>query len=127
MSTVNLSADIIDVRDIIERVEELEDICCIDEETPSENVGDELEELETLKSILEDLKGNGGDEKWNGDWYPLTLIADSYFEETMDELLEDIGVLTKDLPSYLKVTVDYDALQMDYASTEIDGVTYWYR
>jgi hypothetical protein len=127
MSTVNLSADIIDVRDIIERVEELEDICCIDEETPSENVGDELEELETLKSILEDLKGNGGDEKWNGDWYPLTLIADSYFEEAMDELLEDIGVLTKDLPSYLKVTVDYDALQMDYASTEIDGVTYWYR
>jgi hypothetical protein len=45
----------------------------------------------------------------------------------MDELLEDIGVLPRDLPSYLKITVDYDALQMDYTSIEIDGASYWYR
>jgi hypothetical protein len=42
-------------------------------------------------------------------------------------LLEDIGDLPKNLPSYLTITVDYDALQMDYTSVEFDGVTYWYR
>lgn len=88
---------------------------------------DEKEELEKLEELLSDLCGYGGDEQWNGDWYPLTLIRDSYFETAMDELLEDIGDMPKDIPSYLKITVDYAALQQDYSSVEFDGVTYWYR
>jgi hypothetical protein len=77
--------------------------------------------------LKDDLAGNGGDEEWRGDWYPSTLIRDGYFETAMDELLEDIGDMPKDIPAYLKVTVDYDALQMDYTSAEYDGVTYWFR
>ena len=73
------------------------------------------------------MKGNGGDHQWKGDWYPVTLIRDSYFKTAMDELLEDIGELPSTLPAYLKIEVDYDALQMDYTSVEFDGVTYWYR
>lgn len=94
---------------------------------PYEHIHEELAELTKLESLLDDLRGNGGDEQWEGDWYPVTLIRDSYFETAMDELLEDIGDMPKNIPPYLKVTVDYDALQMDYTSTEFEGVTYWYR
>ena len=84
------------------------------------------EELKIFTALLEDLKGGGGDEEWRGDWYPSSLINDSYFETVMDELLEDIG-LPKDIPSYLTIVVDYDALREDYSSVEYDGFTYWYR
>lgn len=87
----------------------------------------EIEEFKTLNLLLSNLVSKGGDEQWRGDWYPITLIRDSYFEKAMDELLEDVGELPKELPCYLKITVDYKALQMDYSSVEFDGVTYWYR
>lgn len=128
--------DTIDVRDIIARVEELreERDDYNDPEAESPNMADwadanadDANELETLESLLSDMAGSGGDEQWEGEWYPVTLIRDSYFESAMDELLEDIGELPKDLPCYLSITVDYKALQMDYTSVEYYGVTYWYR
>lgn len=112
--------DVIDVRDIIERIEELE------ADQPLED-DDELAELDLLKSIMEDLKGNGGDEQWDGDWYPATLIRESYFEEYMDEMVADCYEVPKDLPSFMTITLDYVALKMDYTSTEINGITYLYR
>jgi hypothetical protein len=154
---LDLTADYIDVRDVIARYEELEserqnwvDVAADAKETYESSKSaddlqglademdrteqsvkdwdeDEGQEFAQLTALLEDLKGNGGDEQWRGDWYPVTLIRDSYFETAMDDLLEDIGELPKDLPCYLKITVDYDALQMDYTSTEIDSETYWYR
>ena len=87
----------------------------------------EAEELKVLAALLEDLKGGGGEEKWRGDWYPITLILDSYFETAMDDLLEDIGTLPKDIPSYLEIVVNYDALQQDYSSVEYGDNLYWYR
>lgn len=90
----------------------------------------EGEEYEALKSLLEDLKGYGGDEEWRGDWYPISLIRDSYFVEAMQELCEDIGDIPRGgLPSYY--VIDWEAtannLRVDYSSVEFDGVTYWYR
>jgi len=118
-TTLDLTADIIDVRDIIERVAELE-------EPTIEPVKEELAEL---TAILADLKDNGGDEQWRGDWYPITLIRDSHFKEYAIEMLEECGTIPKDFPSW--VEIDWDAtahnVRMDYISTEIDGVTYWYR
>lgn len=73
------------------------------------------------------MKGNGGDEQWEGDWYPVTLIRESYFEDAMDEMIEDCYELPKDLPFWMNITYDYDALKMDYTTTELDGVTYYYR
>lgn len=125
MDDINNREDILDVRDIIARVEELED--ARDEDRLSDEEVEEGE-LDTLTALLDAMKGYGGDEQWRGDWYPVTLIRDSHFEEAMDELLEDIGVLKLDsLPGYLTVTVNYAALQQDYSSVEFDGVTYWYR
>lgn len=134
MSNLDLSADIIDVRDIIARFEELEsEMESFDSESDDpkqdwiEAYPEDASEFASLESLLADLNGNGGDEQWRGDWYPMTLIRESYFEAAMDEMLEDCGDLPKDLPSYLSITVDYDALKMDYTSCEIEGVDYWYR
>jgi len=116
-------ADFIDVRDVIARVEELRE----DRDGETHWDAETAEELKMLEALLTDLCGNGGDEQWEGEWYPVTLIRDSHFNDAMDEMLEDCGDIPKDLPCYLSITVDYKALQMDYSSTEFDGVTYWYR
>lgn len=120
VSDITSSANYLDVRNIIARVEELREDA---ERDDSDN-----EELATLESLLDDLKDNGCDEQWNGDWYPVMLIRDSYFEGAMDELIADCYDLAAlNLPSFVTLTVDYKALQMDYSSVEYDGVTYWYR
>ena len=129
---IDNTQEIIDVRGIIERVEELEESIQDYENEASalelhyEHVA-EKEELEELRGLLAELAGYGGDEEFEGDWYPVTLIHDSYFETAMDELLEDIGDIPRDLPCYLTITVDYVALQMDYSSVGVGGQTYWYR
>lgn len=140
------NADILDVRDIIAQFEELENELTVTKDGESTKAElleldswideidisrhpfqETIEQYKELKHLLEELKGKGGDEQWRGDWYPVTMIRDRYFEEAMDELLEDIGDMPKNIPSYLKITVDYNALQMDYTSVDYDGVTYWYR
>jgi hypothetical protein len=140
-------ADIIDVRDVIARVEELReelDALKEDAEFNEENDGtqshrdalakldawptsEEGEELAKLEEFLSDLCGYGGDEQWNGDWYPVTLINDDHFEEYMDDMLEDCGDLPKNIPAYLKIVVDYDMLKQDYSAVEFEGNTYYYR
>jgi hypothetical protein len=46
---------------------------------------------DTLYDLLAELRGNGGDHEWRGDWYPVTLIRDSYFTEYAQSFAEDIG------------------------------------
>lgn len=116
---IDNTQEIIDVRDIIERVVELE--------TEQDGIESPCAELAELRGLLSELAGYGGDEQFEGDWYPVTLIRYSYFETYMDELLEDIGDIPRDLPCYLQITVDYVALQMDYSSVDVAGETYWYR
>ena len=119
ITTLDLTADIIDVRDIIERYEELE----------AESDGlPNAEERYQLACILSDLKGNGGDEEWRGDWYPLTLIRESSFTDYAQELVCDCYDL-KGLPNF--VHIDWEAtareVLIDYSATTIDGATYFYR
>lgn len=141
--------DIIDTRDIIERIEELEETReALREEFDAmpENAGidfdrwvcdmtgsawsrEEQNELDALTAIMEDLKGNGGDEQWRGDWYPVTLIRESYFREYCLDLCHDIGSIPRDLPDYIEIDWEATArnLRVDYTYTEIDGVNYLYR
>lgn len=146
INTLN-SEDIIDMRDIIERFEELEsqreDLREeFDNEPTNDGVDfdywvcnstgsawsrDEQTELDTLTAILEDLKGYGGDEQWRGDWYPGTLIRESYFTDYTEELVSDCYSLN--VPDF--VHIDWEAtareVKVDYSEVEIDGVTYFYR
>lgn len=120
---LDLNADIIDIRDIIERFEELEDIFHDDV------TDDEKDEFTQLQTILDDLKGNGGDEQWRGDWYPVTLIRDSYYTEYAEELVKDIYNLPSDIPAFIEIdwVKTGENMLVDYSETEIDGTTYYYR
>lgn len=121
--------DIIDVRDIIERIEELESLKDDHEAEPDGGhwSDEDAQELRTLTDIMDDLKGYGGDEQWRGDWYPVTLIRESYFTDYTEELVCDCYDLK--LPPF--VHVDWEAtareVQVDYSTVEIDGVTFFYR
>lgn len=125
--------DIIDVRDLIERYEELVNLLDISAHELLPGSSAELANLNaeslTLASILDKLMGNGGDEEWRGDWYPVTLVRDSYFKTYAQELVEDCGDIPRDLPNYIAIDWQVTArnIRVDYLSTEIDGITYWYR
>jgi hypothetical protein len=121
--TIDLTSDTIDIRDIIERVEELENEVADTEAQTWAN----RDEYAELTAILDELAGSGGDEQWRGDWYPLTLIRESHFEEYMDEMVHDCYEVPKNLPSFMSIVLDYVALQQDYTAVEINGATYFYR
>lgn len=140
-TTLDLTADIIDTRDIIARIEEmeslLEDMSEADREadkvSPTESVTDEYHdmhcELLDLKAIMEEMKGYGGDEQWRGDWYPVTLIRESYFVDYVQEILEDCGEIPSNLPHYIHIDWESTArdVKVDYSSVTIDDVEYLYR
>lgn len=132
--TIDNTEDLIDVRDIIARVEELEDR--IESGPTAEDLAEDypvtwhIEELASLRALLDELKGYGGDHEWNGDWYPVTLIRDSYFKEYAQDLADDIGAINADA-TWPNNCIDWDRaareLRMDYTSAEFEGVTYWFR
>lgn len=126
----DLQGDTFDIRDVIERFEELEgELSEAHDDSEPNAVLDMRAEHSAIEEFLGDVRGYGGDEQWRGDWYPCGFIRDSYFTEAMRELVSDIGDMPRDIPSYL--VIDWDAtaenLRADYSSVEIDGVTYWYR
>lgn len=123
-NNLDLTADIIDTRDIIARIEELEP------EVESNGEGEHIAEWKTLTAIMEDLAGAGGDEQWRGDWYPITLIRESYFREYAQDLAEDIGAVNPNA-SWPNNCIDWDLaareLKYDYSATTIDDCTYYFR
>ena len=135
-STVDLSADVIDVRDIIAHVLDLR----YERDEYNEKMGSpdawdsvpdgEPEELGMLEGILSELAGYGGDEEFEGDWYPLGLVADSYFQEYAQDLAEDCGMVDTSA-RWTMTCIDWKQaareLQMDYGNILIHGSTYWYR
>lgn len=112
MTHIENDRDVLDVRDLIERYEALRS------------------ELDDLTDLLDELRGSGGDHQWEGDWFPVTLIRDSYFQDYAQEMAEDIGAISGDA-SWPKNHIDWESaaqeLQIDYSSVEFDGTTYWYR
>lgn len=140
----DLSADIIDLRDIIARVEELEAELeaehdarettlsfeyALQDRANFPKLDAEYIEWQELRIILSELAGYGGDEQFEGNWYPVTLIADSYFIEYARELVIDCGDLPREIPSYIEIDWDATArnIQADYSSITINGSDYWYR
>lgn len=140
---IDNTQDILDSRDIFARIEELEQ----EKESMLENVpeseygnrenaewvawedSEEFLELKNLSDFMEEFKGYGGDEEWRGDWYPITIIRDSYFEDYTEELVTDCGYISRDFPSWIEIDWKSTAenVQVDYTSAEFDGVTYWAR
>lgn len=152
-TTIDNSADIIDSRDVIARIEELEaerdeissaldgiDITVAGEE-PDATLSDSERaalvaklaewdasedgvELATLHALAEQCEGYGD---WdNGE----ALIRDSYFETYAEELADDLGMINRDARWPVN-HIDWEAaareLQQDYTQVDFDGVSYWMR
>jgi len=125
--TIDKYQDIIDSRDVIERLEELAAIRAnaeeFDEEDPLSD--EEIAEETALLYLAE--QGEDSSEDWP---YGATLVRDSYFVEYAQELAEDIGALPRE-HTWPQYCIDWEwaarELQMDYTPVEFDGVTYWVR
>ena len=153
MHTISNADDVIDSRDVIERLEALKEerdalTIAIDEakEALDDEEGDgkdamrddyyaavdalkewdhdNKEELDALQALNDDAEGYADD--WQ---YGATLVRDTYFTEYCQELLADIGDIPKDLPSY--IVIDWDAtaenLKADYTEVDFNGTTYLVR
>lgn len=115
MRDIRLGDDILDSRDIEDRIKELE----------GTEERDECEENE-LKEWL-DFREQAGDYEWR---YGQVFILDSHFIEYAQELAEDIGAIGRDLPwpvCHIDWDAAADALKIDYTAIEVGGYTYWTR
>jgi hypothetical protein len=116
--------DVIDSRDVIERIEELEDHIEVTREGRDEPDIDEVEECQILQALAEEA---GSSPDWpHGE----ALIRDSYFETYAQELAESCC----EIPTHGHWPlhcIDWEQaareLQQDYMSVEFDGIDYWIR
>ena len=133
--------DTIDSRDIIARLEELQsekdDLTLAVTDLDPQEEPEELDEAVTALAVWEDDNGeeyealkalNEEGEDYSSDWrYGAQLIRESYFEEAMDEMVSECYELPKNLPFWMTITYDYDALRQDYTEIDFGGVAYFVR
>jgi antirestriction protein len=123
---VSNSDDLIDSRDVIERLEELASAWMAFQNDGADALDDdELAELKALTELAEEASGYAAD--WH---YGQTLIRDSYFVTYAQELADDIGAVS-DSATWPNYCIDWEwaarELRQDYTSVDFDGVTYWIR
>jgi len=134
--------DVIDSRDVIERLEEMEselaelgeniDLAEDDEESKEAREAlkewndDNRDELERLGGLC--AEGEGATSEWK-DGTP--LINDNYFSEYAEDFCKDFGDIPSDLPWYISNHIDLvgvaEEIQVDYSSIDFDGTTFWVR
>lgn len=142
MSDFHEFDDIIDTRDVQDRIEELRIELDLDEDgnpneydegeqRPEPLDADEQAELEEeLRELLE-LKSEV--ESYSGDRFEdgATLIADSHFEEYAKELAEDIHGSAISEAAWPFDNIDWagaaEDLQVDYTQIEFRGYDFWVR
>ena len=126
MRDIDNNQDIIDSRDIIERLDELES----DREESNEDgtlkefYVENGEEYEAIKALAEDASGSP-------DWESgEALIRRSYFRDYAQELAEDCGMIHDGL-SWPCNCINWEQaardLEMDYFSVNFGGVEYLIR
>jgi hypothetical protein len=129
--TIDNTEDLIDSRDIIARIEELE--TCLQDHAEDPNGGhwsdEDAAELAALQALAEEAE-------CAPDWsYGETLIRRSHFVDYTAQLIDDCYELPKEMNSgqwpYRHMTIDYEAaareLEHDYTSVDFDGVEYLIR
>ena len=126
---ISNSQDVIDSRDVIARIEELEAEREAAQEEGKDALGiweeDSGDELEALKALAEE--GEANSPNWK---HGETLIRESYFETYAREFADDIGAIDRNAHWPL-CHIDWEAaaesLKMDYSDVDYDGVTYLVR
>ena len=132
MITISNHDNVIDSRDVIERIEELESIQAELVQQLSDGLISEADmlifdkeqgkELDMLRALADECIDLAAD--WE---YGETLIRRDHFEKYMDEMVDDCYEIPKNLPYWMSITLDYDALEQDYASVDFDGQEYLIR
>lgn len=126
MTDISNSDDVIDSRDVIARIEELEaELADAHDDSEQNDVLDMRAELEALQALATE------GANYAPDWeHGETLVRDSYFKEYAQQLAEDIGAINSDA-TWPNNCIDWDMaardLRMDYSAIDFDGVTYWIR
>lgn len=130
MPDVNSGQEIINSRDIIARIDELEDELDggdIDDETDlfmldGVDYDAEYHECETLKACAAE------GELYAADWqHGATLIHEDHFEAYAEQFARDIGAISDDDAwpiRHIDWTAAADELREDYTEIEFDGETY---
>ena len=157
MAEITNTQDVIDSRDIIARIDELEtdQEMLKDEITETEEhrglaEKDEVSEteldslqkdIETAREALIDFNEENEEElnslravaeecEGYSDWaYGEALISEMYFTEYCMDMLKDIGDLPQDIPSYIAIDEEQTAenLKADYMTVDFDGTDYYMR
>jgi len=138
---IDNSMDVIDSRDVIARIAELQaeqerlaEARAEAEASPDRAEDDLVDfqldeddaaELAALLALQEEAESAP-------DWtYGTTLIRDDYFEDHAREMASDLYGKEVDEAYWPFTHIDWtaaaDALKMDYTSVDFDGVTYWVR
>lgn len=147
MSTISNQDRVIDSRDVIERIETLQDErealqsdidnCSADDREAFAKLSGALQDWDEangaeLKTLLALQSGAEGSPDW---MHGETLIREDYFADYIRELISDCYEMPKELESgewpWRHVTVDYesaaDEARADYIEADFDGVTYLIR
>jgi len=115
--------DVIDTRDLQDRLEEIEyDLETLDL-SPTERTDFE-QEAKAIREVKAEVDGYAGDTFQDG----VQLIAMEDFPEYIQELLEDTGDVPK-LPWYVEIdwAATADHLRVDYTEVDFQGTTYLFR
>lgn len=134
---VDNNEDVLDSRDIIERIAELK--AEWDESAEDDHMNYDLSEDDWAVQLGEDdarllvalmeLAEEGA--QYAEDWkYGVQLIRDSYFEEYARQFADDIGAIDAKATwplDHIDWKVAAEHLQMDYTEVDFDGVAYWVR
>lgn len=135
--------DIIDSRDIIKRLDELQDERdSLEADAQDEGPLTDDERAAAVKALADWDEENGEElkalkelaeagEGYASDWrHGAALIRETYFEDYARQLAEDIGAIDK-AASWPNTCIDWkqaaEELQQDYTQIDFDGVAYWVR
>ena len=128
---ISNNGDIIDSRDVIARIEALQDERDTMEQTSPEALvewdnSDEGQELKALLALADEAEG------YVDDWkHGAALIRESYFAEYAEQLAEDIGDYNSRDVKWPYTCIDWekaaDELRGDYTEVDFSGVTYLVR
>lgn len=140
--SIDRYSDIIDSREVIDRIEELYDEFL--EATEAEEDIDEGmkygmsdddwrfgltdDDAEELYSLLQFERSARSESEWD---FGMTFIRDSHFVEYVQELITELGYVSENMPEFIRHNIDWEGvasdLQSDYSEYEYDGVMYWAR
>ncbi len=127
MANISKFDDVIDSRDVIERIEELESsLAEFLDATDGDDTANfsDIDELRALRALAEECSSLSTD--WE---YGETLIRYSYWQDYVQEMLEDCGEIPRNLPWY--ISIDWEktvaSISQDYNLVDFDGVDYYIR